>query len=217
MAEIILARHGQANSEGTDEASYDRLSALGRQQSRWLGDWLRATGEPIDRTIRGALRRHRQTAEGIALHGDAAEDARWNELDYFGLSDQLFETHGLKPPQTPGGFADHIAMFMSAWAAGAIPNPVETYEEFRERVMAALNAAREGGGRTLVVTSGGVISMAVATTLGLGPDGLARLSMRTANSSLHRLVWERGSWRLAEFGATPHLARPDRAHALTFV
>jgi broad specificity phosphatase PhoE len=32
MGEIILVRHGQANSTATDEAGYDRLSDLGRRR-----------------------------------------------------------------------------------------------------------------------------------------------------------------------------------------
>ena len=37
MGEVVLVRHGQANSGATDEESYDRLSDLGHQQARWLG------------------------------------------------------------------------------------------------------------------------------------------------------------------------------------
>ena len=66
MAEIVLARHGQANSEGTDEASYDRLSDLGKQQSRWLGDWLRAAGEPFDRTVDMLISRLRKKLDGAS-------------------------------------------------------------------------------------------------------------------------------------------------------
>ena len=42
MSHITLIRHGQANSQARDEASYDRLSDLGHQQAAWLGEWLRA-------------------------------------------------------------------------------------------------------------------------------------------------------------------------------
>ena len=38
MGEIILVRHGQANSAANDEEGYDRLSDLGHQQAKWLGD-----------------------------------------------------------------------------------------------------------------------------------------------------------------------------------
>ena len=42
QSEIILIRHGQANTGAQDEESYDKLSATGHQQSAWLGDYLRA-------------------------------------------------------------------------------------------------------------------------------------------------------------------------------
>src|SRR6056297_3369689 len=48
VAEIILVRHGQANSHATDEQSYDRLSDLGREQARWLGAHLRTTKPHFD-------------------------------------------------------------------------------------------------------------------------------------------------------------------------
>ena len=37
MGEIILIRHGQANSAASDEETYDRLSQLGHQQVEAVG------------------------------------------------------------------------------------------------------------------------------------------------------------------------------------
>ena len=37
MGEIVLIRHGQANSHATTEEDYDRLSPLGHDQARWVG------------------------------------------------------------------------------------------------------------------------------------------------------------------------------------
>ena len=65
MSHITLIRHGQANTHATDEASYDQLSALGRQQSAWLGDHMRATHQHHTRLYTGTLKRHRQTAEAM--------------------------------------------------------------------------------------------------------------------------------------------------------
>ena len=41
MVRIFLIRHGQANSEAKDEVSYDRLSALGKIQAGWLGQYFK--------------------------------------------------------------------------------------------------------------------------------------------------------------------------------
>ena len=65
QSEIILIRHGQANTGAKDEESYDKLSATGHQQSAWLGDYLRAQDSAFDRVICGNLRRHQETAAGL--------------------------------------------------------------------------------------------------------------------------------------------------------
>jgi bisphosphoglycerate-dependent phosphoglycerate mutase len=62
MTELLLIRHGQAKAAATDEASYDRLSDLGRQQAVWLGEWLDSTGQSFDRIAHGSLSRQRDTA-----------------------------------------------------------------------------------------------------------------------------------------------------------
>jgi len=46
MGEIILVRHGQANSAADNEDDYDKLSDLGHQQAKWLGEWMRTHGLP---------------------------------------------------------------------------------------------------------------------------------------------------------------------------
>ncbi|MFT6945427.1 MAG: broad specificity phosphatase PhoE, partial [Yoonia sp.] len=93
MGEIILVRHGQANSGATDEESYDKLSDLGHQQARWLGDYLRDREAPFDKVISGSLRRHRETATGIG-YDDPQIDPRLNEMDYFNLGQALQDVHG---------------------------------------------------------------------------------------------------------------------------
>ena len=54
MGEIILVRHGQANSYATTEEDYDRLSELGHQQAQWLGDWFRDHAYQFDHIVSGA-------------------------------------------------------------------------------------------------------------------------------------------------------------------
>ncbi|MEO1798692.1 MAG: phosphoglycerate mutase family protein, partial [Pseudomonadota bacterium] len=85
MGEIILVRHGQANSTATDEESYDRLSDLGHQQAQLLGEHLRGLGETFDLVLSGTLRRHQETASAMGFEPDRL-DPRLNELDYFNLS-----------------------------------------------------------------------------------------------------------------------------------
>lgn len=216
MTELLLIRHGQANAAATDEASYDQLSALGRQQAIWLGEWLATTAMTFDRIVHGSLSRQRDTAQ-LAFQREAETDARWDEISYFLLSTLYAEHHGQSEPEVSEDFADYFAGMMSVWAAGALPGAPEKWSNFRERVLAALDDQAAAGGSAAIVTSGGVIGLAVASALDLGPEGMARLGVAVENTSIHRLVHLGGRWRLLEFGATPHLAAGDRQNARTYV
>lgn len=77
MGEIILVRHGQANSAARDEESYGRLSELGHRQGALLGDWFRDQGLTFDQVLAGTHGRHRETAEAMG-QGAAAPDVRLN-------------------------------------------------------------------------------------------------------------------------------------------
>jgi broad specificity phosphatase PhoE len=213
MAEIILVRHGQANSLATNEADYDRLSDLGWQQSRWLGGHLRDTNVHFDHVVRGDMRRHRETAEGIGL--EATEDARWNELSYFGLSAALEAHKGIAHPQTGAGFYAHALTLFDHWIADEIPGAPEPWAAFDARIMAALRAVAEQGGRSLVVTSGGVVGAILRRVLGLETQGHVKLMTQTANTSVHRLEYLHDTFFLAEFNATPHLDSPERVASRT--
>jgi len=215
MGEIILIRHGQANSAAQDEESYDRLSALGAEQAAWLGDWLRETEPRFDAVLTGSLRRHRETlsAMGDGLGPQAAIDDRLNEMDYFNLGRALQETRGVPMPG-PEEFAAHAPQVLEAWHRAEIMGN-ETFSEFELRVTDVLHEAATPGRRVLCVTSGGVIGMMVRSLLGLDPRRLAHLLLPILNSSIHRVhVTDHGTF-LAGFNATPHLDPPDRAHART--
>ena len=112
MGDIILVRHGQANSHATTEEDYDRLSELGHTQAKWLGDWMRAHDYAFDHIVSGTLRRHRQTVAGMGYQAD--EDARLNELDYYTLSHALNRVKG-EPLPTGDTFADLMPKVFAAW------------------------------------------------------------------------------------------------------
>ena len=62
MPSLYLVRHAQA-SFGADD--YDRLSALGHEQARWLGEYFGARGIGFGSVWCGTLRRQRETVDGI--------------------------------------------------------------------------------------------------------------------------------------------------------
>lgn len=212
MGEIILVRHGQANSGARDEASYDRLSDLGHQQAAWLGDYLQAREGAFDKVICGSLRRHRETAAS-AGHLEPVIDTRLNEMDYFNLGQALQDVHGVPFPG-PEEFAAHVPQVMEAWHRAEIKG-VETFASFEERVTSVLREAAQPGVRVLCITSGGVIGMIIRHLLALDPRRMAHVLLPIMNTSMHRVHVIPQGPILAGFNAIPHLDDPTRAYART--
>lgn len=216
MGVVLLVRHGQA-SFGTDD--YDRLSQTGWEQSRLLGAWLADRGVKPDLVVRGDMRRHRETAEGIATGGGWSPpvevDAGWDEFDHLGV----IASHPEVPDDPSVDRREFQRVFELAtqrWTAGEHDGEyAETYGAFLARVRASLErvSAQAGpGGTVVVVSSGGPIAAACAALV--DPDGgdhavLARLWGRfntvVVNSSMTRVVVGSTGARLLTFNEHPHL------------
>ena len=69
----------------------------------------------------------------------------------------------------------------------------------------------------MLVTSSGVIGMALRQILSLETSSYARMLLQVHNSSVHRYVLEAGERYLQTFNGTPHLDHPDRSQHRTFV
>ncbi|MGR3503489.1 histidine phosphatase family protein [Pseudaestuariivita sp.] len=216
MSELVLVRHGQANSGAKTEEEYDRLSPLGHDQSGWLGEWMRGAHMTFDHQVHGALRRHRETHAGMAT-GSAETDARLNEMQYFPMAEAMERHCGLAPPEDADAFADHVPPTMRAWQDGQLHGVPDTWEGFHGRIAAAVDAHCRTDQRVLMVTSGGVIASMIARVLDLEIPALTSVLLQTRNASMHSFRKFRGQWHLHQFNAVPHLETPDRAHALTFV
>jgi len=215
MGEIVMVRHGQANTGATSEAEYDRLSHLGHQQAEWLGDWMRLHESPFDHVLTGTMRRHRETARGMGVAADH-RDERLNELDYFALARDIEITHGLAQPASEQDFAAHIPQTFKAWHAAEITG-AEPFAGFEARIRTVLDEAAEPGRRVLCVTSGGVIAMALRLALDLDPERLAQVLLPIYNSSIHRFrVLDTGTF-LSSFNAIPHLDPPDRRDSRSWI
>lgn len=216
MAELILVRHGQAQSHARDAESYDRLSDLGHTQARWLGAHLAATNGHFDRVLTGKLTRQIETAASMGYAG-GDRDARLDELDYFALAEALEEQFGVPAPTDPTEFAAHLPEVIDHWTRDKLTGVPERFSEFSARVTEIIEETCHGHGRVLLVTSGGVIGMIVRHVLGLTNGGMAKVMLQIMNSSMHRMEYVHGQLMLGSFNATPHLDLPDRAHARTFV
>ncbi|MEM9756017.1 MAG: histidine phosphatase family protein [Pseudomonadota bacterium] len=212
MGEIVFVRHGQANSAATTEADYDRLTPLGHQQARWLGDWMGVHEPSFDHVLSGTLRRQRETVAGLGLSAD--EDPRLNELDYYTLAASIQAVKGVPLPG-PDGFADHMPRVFAAWHAQEIEG-TETYERFEGRVREMLDEAAVPGRRLLCVTSAGVIGMTLRLLLDLDLLKMAQVMLPIMNSSIHRIRVAPDRTFLVAYNVTPHLDPPERADARTF-
>ena len=214
MSHITLIRHGQANSAARDEASYDSLSDLGHQQAAWLGDHLRTTSSHFPRVYCGTLTRHIQTAASMG-YAEVIQDARLNEMEYFTLAEAMRDQHGLPVPLEREGFVAHLPQVFAAWAGGRIADPYESWQAFETRARQVLAEIAAEDGPALVVTSGGLISMLMRQAMGLDTNGMARMTLATMNTSMHRLLPIGGHLSPVLFNAVPHLEAPDRHFAQT--
>ena len=218
MVELTIVRHGQANTGATDEASYDKLSDLGRQQARWLGEYFSNTGARFDHIISGTLNRQRDTALEITeiIGGELQQDARLNEIAYFDLAHELHKSQGIPIPTTQQAFVPHLPIGLTAWENGKVSAGGESYSAFAVRIGQILEQAEALGGEVLYVTSGGIIAGMHRHILKLDTLQKSEFLLQTRNSSVHKMHLSRGEFRLDVFNAIPHLDHKDRAHARTY-
>ncbi|MBR9862523.1 MAG: histidine phosphatase family protein [Rhodobacteraceae bacterium] len=217
MAEIIMVRHGQAQTGAKDEASYDNLSDLGHQQARWLGEYLGAD-HAFDRVVTGKMRRQMQTGLSMGLDGvDYQTDARLNEMDYFGLAGVLENSHGLATPTSQLEFQTHVAEVLGAWSRAEVGGDLESYADFRGRVLGAVRDIAAAQDRVIVVSSTGVIATLMAVALDLDIRRKSEVFLRIAHTSVHKFEMVGDDLHLLQFCATPHLDSPERVHARTLI
>ncbi|WP_169251324.1 histidine phosphatase family protein [Brevibacterium sp. 'Marine'] len=208
MSVLYLVRHGQA-SFGTDD--YDRLSDLGKEQSRITGRFLASQGFEPDRIIHGEMLRQRQTAEGL-LTGlgrdmDAHVDAGWNEYAAWELTGVL-EDLDPRAQHDSKIFQGELERGAARWASGEHDaDYTETYSQFTSRVDRALDdavAAMESGQSTIVVSSAGAIAWTAARLIGGGFDQWMAFNRVTINTGITKIITGRGGTSLISFNDHGH-------------
>ena len=143
MPTLYLIRHGQA-SFGAD--NYDKLSAIGHEQSEVLGAWFAAEGIFPDLVAHGSLTRQKETLAGI-LKGMAREmtpeeHPGLDEFDFGKLLKAKYAAGG----EPDGMMTDHKSHFrtlrttVAEWQRDEIPNPPEMWGAFTARVDTACRA-----------------------------------------------------------------------------
>ena len=208
MSVLYLVRHGQA-SFGTDD--YDRLSDLGKEQSRITGRFLASQGLEPYRIIHGEMLRQRQTAEGL-LAGlgrdmDAHVDAGWNEYAAWELTGVLTD---LDPRAQHDSkiFQGELERGAARWASGEHDEDyTETYNQFTSRVDRALDeatGAMRSGQSTIVVSSAGAIAWTAARLIGGGFDQWMAFNRVTINTGITKIITGRGGTSLISFNDHGH-------------
>lgn len=233
MTRILLIRHGQA-SFGSDD--YDRLSELGQEQSRRVGEHLAALPHHPAGAYSGTLRRQQQTAE-LALAGYGGGTPAVEATSAFNEyhAGPLFEAYlGRVLERDPElarlgdavlnerrAFQRAFEGVMQCWLSDPAPPPPvpESWSQFRRRVAEGLEqiAHTHGKDDTIhVYTSGGVIAIGVAVALELSALQTVMLNWRVYNGSITELAYGRRGWSLMGFNAVDHFALKEPERLLTF-
>jgi broad specificity phosphatase PhoE len=214
VSQVLLVRHGQASWGAAD---YDVLSTAGEEQSRMLGTALAARGIVPDVMVRGAMRRHRQTAElavaGGGWRAEVVEDAGWNEFDHHQMLDLHPPAPGEGEEMTRAQFQQWFEQAALRWTGGEHADEYdESFEAFGSRVDAALRRTLEclGTKQTAVVfTSGGPVSWVTAALLRGGAHLWTQLNPVTVNASVTKVVVGRRGSTLVSFNDHSHLEAAD--------
>ncbi len=224
MSTIFLIRHGQA-SFGTDD--YDRLSVTGHKQSRVAGEYLQGIAKTVDTIYAGSLRRHVETADGIAQsvktqEGNRPEiriDARLNEVDaesqfkhlvpLLKAADAEIAQLAEEARQSSRSYQKVLARVFAHWQDLPADYPhLESWPTFARRVCGAITdiaQAAGSGANTVVVSSGGSIAAITQHVIGLPKTGAYPLFEALLNCSITRFLHTGTRISLATFNDYSYL------------
>lgn len=221
MSVVLLVRHGQATfGLGT----YDRLSEQGQLQAQRVGEVLKDRGIAVDRVLSGNLERQRDTALTIAgILGDdvtAGIDPRWNEYDHLPLIARVKPAYKKKwlmvadlarSGDPSRRLQDVIDSALTQWVeddhAGVAPAEpgFSSFATYRERIAGALDDVTAEDGTSLVVSSAGTITAAIAPLIGVPASAWPALHRVVVNASITKLVRGRRGVSLISFNEHGHL------------
>lgn len=225
-----MVRHGQA---AYMEMDYDKLSRLGEQQSRKLGEfWVRHQLR-FDRVVHGPAKRHIRTME---IAGSVVKDAGlpWpepepvpalDEFDAFTVMKRMLpvvieqdenvrrlnaEFRANEQSPEAGRLLQKLFEEVARhWSSGQFDIAgVESYAQFRARVDAAITSIREStppSSQVLVFTSAGPIAATLANVLELAPLKAIEFVWMSRNSSYSQFLFSGDRFTLHSFNAIPHL------------
>jgi broad specificity phosphatase PhoE len=229
MRLLYLVRHGQASFGKRD---YDALSELGHEQSRLLGRAFAAQETVPDVVIRGELRRHRETADGL-LAGLAevgvgrdipvVVDPGWDEFDFQHVVEvhkPIYRSRAVMIADLARSRAPRQkfqAVFEDAtarWTGGTADDDYhESFPAFAGRIEAALLAAAAQlpeKGTAVVVTSGGPIGLAVSQLLAGDASLWSQFNKVAVNAAVTKVINGRSGLTLSSYNDHSHFEHDRR-------
>jgi broad specificity phosphatase PhoE len=193
LSNIYLVRHGQA---GTRDA-YDRLSDLGREQARLLGEYFAEQRLRFSAAFAGSMQRQQQTAaevrkvyeeKGIQFP-EIVTRREWDEFNldqiyrelaprmcdddpdfrnqYEAMRQQVRESGGKQNSAVHRRWLPCDSQIVHAWIAGKYPYLGESWKAFLDRVAAARSEIRNGGDRSDIVVFTSAMPVAIWTGMAL--------------------------------------------------
>ena len=224
MGVMLLVRHGQASFGKRD---YDALSELGFEQARVLGEAWAARGVVPDLVVRGELRRHRETAEGIVegLGGEVRIEVEpgWDEFDFqhvVRVHKPLYRSRTLmiadlaRTRQPKAAFQKVFEDATVRWTGGEYDDEYhESFPAFSERVDRALRSTAERcgpGGTVVVVSSGGPIGLAASHLLAGDASLWGTLNRVAVNTGVTKVVSGSSGLSLATYNEHSHVEHDRR-------
>lgn len=219
-ARLVLLRHGQGSLGSED---YDRLSPIGREQSRLLGQRLAVELDQGWPAWSGSLRRHRQTLNALPARAEAYIDPDLNEYRVAELIKnalaQAVELNLDVPPEQAFAdpvvflqtFLDWFPVVLEEWQTGRLVDADNgTWLDFRRRVLAPIHRWQpqlQAGRDIVVVSSAGVISTLAAELLREDESWQRSLNVSLYNGSWTELELQPGgSWRVLRLNCVEHLS-----------
>jgi broad specificity phosphatase PhoE len=226
MSKIYFFRHAQASFLANN---YDQLSEKGIQQSKILGQYLKAQNIQFDKVFSGPLVRQQHTCqlvlEQLQLDKEINTIPELKEhqgteavkLAYPQLMDKYPQLRDWKAeieknPKLLGRNTMLIfQQFLGLWAESEIEvEGVESWPIFRKDTKIGFQRVLEqtGKGENIAVfTSGGTIASIVGDALMVGKESkIADLNFSIRNTSFSTFLYSKGKHNMLSFNEIPHLS-----------
>ena len=236
MSRVYLVRQGQAGTR----KSYDSLSDLGRRQARLLGEYFASEKIHFAAAYTGALVRQQETAcevsdvyrEAGLSFPEVVRKPGWNEFDLTHVYRALAPLLCAEDPEFARQYEELVAQaraaaeqpeapvnrrwlpcdvkVVQAWIRGRHAYDGETWQVFRERVVACQLKLEpmEPDANIVVFTSATPIGIWTALAMEIHDDRALRLAGVLHNASCTVMRLHDGELRLHYFNAIPHLIEP---------